>query len=196
MGVVSSKMIMSPIHWPRQLTKWFDECENDVNHMLLPLQSPYLNPVEHPRCSPEMKVFLSSTKILISNLVSSIGMIKKHDVPKRVHRRFETILHITLCYIYIRWFYILCRLIIKLSLHFDLSHTAGELWLMVLMPSQSQNLSADGQTVICTHGKVLRSLWWPVKMVFDVVRLHIMSSFTHVTGIKIIYVYVLFAPES
>lgn len=72
---------------------------------------------------------------------------------------------------YIRWFYILCRPIIKRSLHFDLSHTAGELWLMVLMTSQSQNLSTDGQTIICTHGKVLRSLWWPVKMVFDVVSI-------------------------
>lgn len=37
----------------------FDEYENDVNHMLLPLQSPHLNPVEHLRWSSEMKVFLS-----------------------------------------------------------------------------------------------------------------------------------------
>ncbi len=37
----------APIHRARGLTEWFDEYENDVNHILWPLQSPDLNPVEH-----------------------------------------------------------------------------------------------------------------------------------------------------
>ena len=36
----------APIHRARGVTEWFDEYENDVNHMLWPLQSPDLNPNE------------------------------------------------------------------------------------------------------------------------------------------------------
>ncbi len=37
----------APIHRARGGTECFDECENDVNHMLRPSQSPDLNPDEH-----------------------------------------------------------------------------------------------------------------------------------------------------
>ena len=36
----------APIHRARGVTEWFDEYENDVNHMLRPSQSPDLNPIE------------------------------------------------------------------------------------------------------------------------------------------------------
>ena len=35
------------IHRARVVTEWFDEHENDVNHMLWPSQSPDGNPMEH-----------------------------------------------------------------------------------------------------------------------------------------------------
>ncbi len=37
----------APIHRAGGVTEWFDENENDVNHMLWSVQSPDLNPVEH-----------------------------------------------------------------------------------------------------------------------------------------------------
>ena len=98
MGVVSSKVTVSPIHWPRRLAEWFDEYGNDVNHMLLPLRSPHLNPVEHLRQSSEMNLFLSflnQNSSFKSSRSSCIGMVRKHDVPKRVHRRqTDIVLHI------------------------------------------------------------------------------------------------------
>ncbi len=37
----------TPIHRARGVTEWFDEYENDVNHMLWSSQSPDLNPIKH-----------------------------------------------------------------------------------------------------------------------------------------------------
>ena len=36
-----------PIHRAHMVTEWFDEHENDVNHMPWPSQSQDLNPIEH-----------------------------------------------------------------------------------------------------------------------------------------------------
>lgn len=35
------------IHRPQEVTEWYDEDEDDLNHMLWPSQLPDLNPVKH-----------------------------------------------------------------------------------------------------------------------------------------------------
>jgi hypothetical protein len=46
-AIILATMAMPPIHRAQVVIEWFDENENDVNHMPWPSQSPVLNPIEH-----------------------------------------------------------------------------------------------------------------------------------------------------
>jgi len=47
MNLFFSTVTFRPLHRARRATQCLDKSENDVNRVLPPLQSAYLNPVEH-----------------------------------------------------------------------------------------------------------------------------------------------------